>query len=90
MNNEVKKVFLPKDVISFRSTRKSNSYLVRAKLYPIERTVGLFKCTKKRCEVCENVNTIDSFTSSVTQNTHEINHKLNCYGKCIIYLLICK
>ena len=63
---------------------------MRAKLYRIERTVGSFKCTKKRCEVCENVNITDSFTSSVTQNTYKINHKLNCDDKCLIYLLTCK
>ena len=38
MNNEVKKVFTPKPMISFRSARKISSYLVRAKLYPEERT----------------------------------------------------
>ena len=38
-----------------------------AKLNPIERTLGSVKCTKKGCDVCENVNIIDSFTSSVTQ-----------------------
>ena len=72
MNDEVKKVFSPKPMISFRSARKLSSYLVRAKLYPIDRTVGSFKCTKKRCKVCENVHVTDRFTSSVTQNTHKI------------------
>ena len=33
----------PKSVISFRSARKISSYLVRAKLYPNERTVGSYK-----------------------------------------------
>ena len=64
--------------------------LSRAKLYPIHRTVGSFKCTKKRCEVCKNVNITDSFTSLVTQNMYKINHKLNCDDKCLIYLLTCK
>ena len=39
MNNEVKRVFTPKPMISFRSARKLSSYLVRAKLYPNERIV---------------------------------------------------
>ena len=47
MNDKVKKVFSPKSMISFRSTRKLSCYLVRDKLYPIERTVGSFKCTKQ-------------------------------------------
>ena len=90
MNDEVKKVFSPKTLISFRSARKLSSYIVRAKLYPIERTVGSFKCTKKRCEVCEKIHITDSFTSSVTQNTYKINHKLNCDDECLIYLMTCK
>ena len=47
MNDKVKKVFSPKSMISFRSTRKLSCYLVRDKLYPIERTVGSFKSTKQ-------------------------------------------
>ena len=35
-------------MISFRSARKLSSYLVRAKLYPLERTVGLAQCKGKR------------------------------------------
>ena len=48
MNDEVKKVFSPKPMISFRSARELSSYLVRAKLYRIKRTVRSFKSTKKR------------------------------------------
>ena len=90
MNAEVKKVFSPKPMVTFRTARKLSSYLVRAKLYSIESTVGSFKCTIKRCEVCENFNVTDSFTSSVTQNTYKINHKINCDDKSLIYLLTYK
>ena len=48
MDNEVKRVFSPKSMISFRSVRKLSSYLVRAKLCS--------KCDGKHCEVCINVN----------------------------------
>ena len=44
MNNEFKKVFTPKPMTSSRSAREMSSYLVRAKLYPEERTKGSFKC----------------------------------------------
>ena len=44
MNDEVKKTFTPSPMISFRSSRKISSYIVRAKLYPLERTVGSSKC----------------------------------------------
>ena len=40
MNEEAKKVLSPRPMISFRSARKLSSYLVRAQLYSIERTVG--------------------------------------------------
>ena len=63
---------------------------MKAKLYSIERSVRSFKYNKKCCEVRKNVNIIDSFTSSFTQKTYNINHKLNCDDKCLIYFLTCK
>ena len=39
-NHKVKNVFSPGLKMSFRSARKISSYLVRAKLYPLERTTG--------------------------------------------------
>ena len=36
MNEGTKKVFLPGTMVSFRSPRKLSSYLVRAKLHPLE------------------------------------------------------
>ena len=46
MNREVKNVFSPK-LISFRGARKLRSYLVRAKMYHIERSVGSVKSGTK-------------------------------------------
>ena len=89
MNNQVKKVLTPKPMISFRSARKINSYLVRAKLYPEERTKVSFKCGSKRCEVYLNVNETSTFASTVTGETYIINHKFNCNDKCLVYLLTC-
>ena len=89
MNNEVKKVFTPKPMISFRSAKKMSCYLVRAKLYPEERSKGSFKCGSKRCEVCLNVNETSTFASTVTGETYIINHKFNCNDKCLVYLLTC-
>ena len=51
MNDEVKDTFTPGLMVSFRTSQKLSSYLVRAKLYPLERTLGSRKCSKKRCEV---------------------------------------
>ena len=36
MDNEIKRVFNPKPMISFQSAKKLSNYLVRAKLYPTE------------------------------------------------------
>ena len=87
MNNEAEKVFTPKLMISFCSARKMRSYLVRAKLYPEERTKGSFKCGSKRCEVCLNVNETSTFASTVAGETYIINHKFNGNDKCLAYLL---
>ena len=90
MNQEVKNVFTPGPIVSYRSARKISSYLVRAKLYPLERKVGSEKCGKSRCEVCLNIQETDTFTSTTTGESFKINHKLNCDDNCLIYLLICK
>ena len=37
MDQEVKKVYMPKPMVSFCSASKLSSYLVRAKLYPLKR-----------------------------------------------------
>ena len=69
MDDEVKRVFTPKPMISFQSARKLSSYLVRAKLYPTERIVVSYKCGGKRCEVCINFNKTSTFTSTVNGET---------------------
>ena len=87
INDEVKRVFTSKPMVSFRSSCKISSYLVRAKLYPIERTVGSFRCGSKPCEVWKYITETDNFTSSVTGETSKINHQLDCNDKCLVYLL---
>ena len=46
-NDEVKKLFSPKPMMSFKSAGKLSSHLMRAILYPNDKTVGSFQCTKK-------------------------------------------
>ena len=89
MDKEIKKVFSVAPIVSFKSARKLTSYLVRAKLYPLQRTVGSFKCNKPRCEVRINVIETDTFTNTATGESFKINHKFNCDDKCFIYLLTC-
>ena len=67
MDQEAQRVFTPGPMITLRSARKISSYLVRAELYPLERTVGSCKCHGKRCENCDNVTETSTFTSTATQ-----------------------
>ena len=75
MNEELKHYFTAGPMVSFRSSRKISSHLVRAKLYPVERSVGSFNCKSPRSQICTYVNETDSFTSTVTEETNKINHK---------------
>ena len=52
---KLKRDFTTGPKASFLSARKINSYLVRTKVYPLERRVGSFKRGSKRCQVCLNV-----------------------------------
>ena len=90
MNEEVKKVFSLRPMVSFRSARKLSSYLVRAKLYPLDRKVGSSKCNCKRCQVCNNISETNTFTCSNDGTSYKINHRFDCNEKCLIYLLTCK
>ena len=87
MDQEVKRTFTPQPMVSYRSARKLSSYLVRAKLYATERKAGSCKCKGKRCEICKNVLETDTFTCSIDQTTYKINHKFDCNGKCLVYLI---
>ena len=56
--------------MSYRSDRKIKDYIVRSKLYPVERSaVGCRGCGRSRCQVCENIKVTDTFTSFTTKGT---------------------
>ena len=76
--DENAEAFIPGTMVTFRSSRKLSGYLVRAKLYPLERVTGSCKCHGKRCAVCLNVNETSTFSSSVIHETYKINHKFDC------------
>ena len=90
LDENAKELFMPGPMVTFRSSRKLSSHLVRAKLYPLETVTGSCKYSEKHCAVCLNVSQTSTFTSSVTHKTYQINHKLKCNSKCLIYLLTCK
>ena len=89
-DKEVKKTFSPAPFVSSTSTRNLKSYLVKSKIYPLERKVGSEKCKSKRCLVSLNVSKTDVFQSLKTKEQYKINHQLNCNDNCLIYLLSCK
>ena len=60
--NEFTKIFSQGPRVPFQSARKLSSYLVRAKLYSLQRKVGSSNGVKRRCEVCNNVT--DTFSST--------------------------
>ena len=87
---ETKRVFTAAYFVSFRSAKNLKSFLVRSKVYPLEREVGCTKCNGKCCQVCLNVNETGTFESFQTKQKYKINHHLNCNDKCLIYSLSCK
>ena len=82
-DESVKRVFIPPPIVSYRSARKLSSYLVRSKLYPLERKIGSNKCDNFRCLVCNNIEETDTFTSAVRGASFKINHHLCCDDKYI-------
>ena len=89
MDQKVKEVFSSHPMVSFRSARKLSSYLVRAKLYPLERRVGSYKCRCNRCQVCRSITETEMFICNNNQRSYKINHRFDCNEKCLIYLLTC-
>ena len=57
-------------MISFRSSRKLNSYLVSAKLYPLKITAGSCRFDSSRCQVCNNITETDEFIRSFKNNQY--------------------
>ena len=74
-------------MITFYSARKLSTYLIRAKLYPLERILGSSNFYSRWYKVCDNVTETLTFNSTVTQNTFKINHQFNCSKKRLVYLL---
>ena len=89
-DGEVQKVFSPPPIVSYRSARKVKDYIVRSKLYHVEKKVGYRGCGSSRCQVCKSISITEKFTSFTTKKTYKINHSFDCNDKCLIYLLSCE
>ena len=69
INDKVKKAFTAGLMVWFRGIQKLSSYLVRAKLYTLERSVGSFKFNGKRCQVCMNVTEVLPFLAQLKRKS---------------------
>ena len=74
-------------VVYYLNRRKIKNYIVRLKLYPIERKVRGSRCGNPRCQLCTSIQATDTFSSFVTISEHKINHSFNCNIKCFVYSL---
>ena len=54
-------------MVSCRSARKIKDYIVRSKLYPLERSLGCGCCWNGRFQVCKNIKVTDTFDSFTTK-----------------------
>ena len=71
-DGEFQKVFSPPPIVSYRSGKKIKGYIVRSKLYPVERKVVCRRCGSSRCQVSKSINIIDEFTSFTIKKTYKI------------------
>ena len=76
-------------MVSYRSARKIKDYLVRSKLYPLQKNVGCAGCGNGRCQVCKNIKVTDTFDSFTTKKSNKINHRLDCNVKCLFTCRTC-
>ena len=80
----MKKVFTPKPMISFHSARKLSDYLLRPKMYPVDRSVGSKNYKSKRCEVSKNVKEASTLISTLTGEIFTIKYKFYCNTRCLL------
>ena len=89
MDQRIKEVFSSQHMVSFCSACKLSSYLVRAKLYPLERRVSSYKCRCNRWQVYRSITETDMLISNNDQRSYKISHRFDCNQKCLLYLLTC-
>ena len=78
-------------MVCFRRSKNLKDHLVRSKSRREEETiVGMFKCGKKKCKICDNVIIGATFKSHVEGRSFCINHRFDCDSESIVYLISCK
>ena len=83
-------VFKPALFVSFRSAGNLKSFIVKSKVYELEKKVGPAKCNGKCRQVSLDINETDTVDSFQTKQKYKINHYLSCNDKCSICLWSCK
>ena len=79
LSAEFAKVLKESPLLSFRRPRNLKDHLVRSKLRRVDnRTNGMVKCNKKRCQVCNYISPGNSFKSKGTGKTYYVNHIFDC------------
>ena len=86
----VTRVFIPLPMVSYRSARKLNNYLVCAKLCPSKKRRGSCKCGNSRCQACNNIEGIATFISIVPGGSFKINHHLCFNDESLVNLFTCE
>ena len=89
-DEEVQNVFSSPPMVSDRSARKIKDYIVRSKLYQLERNVGCGGCGNGRCQACKNIKITDTLGSFTTKKSYKINHEFDCNDTFLIYLFNCR
>lgn len=91
---ETKDIFSKPPKIIFRKSHNLKDVLVKTKL-PCKNadskpTPGCEPCLKPRCKTCQIMSTTNKFKSSVTNQNFNINNKITCNSKNVIYQLNCE
>ena len=84
IDSEVQRIFPLAPIVSYPSATKIKDYIVRSKLYPIEKKILSSRCGIPRRPVCVSIQVTDTFSSFFT------NRNFNCKSKCLLYFLSCK
>ena len=66
-DGEIQRAFSPPLIVSYRTARKIKDYIVRSKLYLVERKVECRECGSARCQFFKSTNITDEFTSFTTK-----------------------
>ena len=88
VSDDMKRVFGEKPIVSFRRPRSLKDEFIRAKLKD-ERviTVGMKKCGKSLCKVCDFVEEGRDFKGH--ENKFKINCSFDCDSEGMVYLISC-